>query len=482
MPRVVTVRALSNYWKIYLFVLPSVLLVALFSYYPAVSAMFHAFYRWNGEDINYFIGDRNFHRLLGNYWPWIAVYVMFYATLISSAKDNLLSRLLLLASGILSPLIAIAVLLKAELAFSKIFGFSPASVGILVTGAVLAGILYASILIKCDRDDANKRAYSLMPLGLFILFLIRSLGFDTVFAGIVSILILGIILWMPRLSAKFPNLSTIRSFQSFTALSFCFWALASHGGGDVILWSGFGVISILIAFNVVKMIPSILTAVVINRLKSEKMNYFYRVLFVIPMIIPGMVYLLLWKFFFEPNIGIFNQILSSCGIMDALIWLDVKLDWGGVFKAGVQPVWLGNESLVIPAFIIWGFPWVGVVGVLIYLAGLQQIDKSVYEAADIDGAGPIQKFFNIELPLILTQVRINMVLMIIGTIQSYSFVLILFGTDGGPNGKLMIPGLYMFRSAFREGYAGYACAIGLILFFFILLLTEFNNRYLKVDK
>jgi raffinose/stachyose/melibiose transport system permease protein len=106
----------------------------------------------------------------------------------------------------------------------------------------------------------------------------------------------------------------------------------------------------------------------------------------------------------------------------------------------------------------------------------------VYEAADLDGVNAFQKFLHVEFPLIMTQVRINLVLLIIGTLQMYGFILILFGIEGGPNGKLMVPGLYMFRNAFTEGYAGYACAIGLILFVFILLLTEINNRFVRVEK
>ena len=113
---------------------------------------------------------------------------------------------------------------------------------------------------------------------------------------------------------------------------------------------------------------------------------------------------------------------------------------------------------------------------LIYLTGLAGIDEAVYEARDLDGVSWLQKFLYIELPLILTQVRINLVVMIIGTLQTYGQILILLGNAGGPRGVAMVPGLYMFRSAFVELYAGKACAVGLIVFVFILLLTEINNR------
>jgi ABC-type sugar transport system permease subunit len=72
--------------------------------------------------------------------------------------------------------------------------------------------------------------------------------------------------------------------------------------------------------------------------------------------------------------------------------------------------------------------------------------------------------------------------MIIATLQGYGLIYVLFGTSGGPKGVAMVPGLYMFKNAFEAGRAGYACAIGLVLFVFILLLTEINNRYVRVEK
>lgn len=168
-------------------------------------------------------------------------------------------------------------------------------------------------------------------------------------------------------------------------------------------------------------------------------------------------------------------------MMNLLVWLDGVFDWG-VFVAGQAPAWLGEPKLIIPALIFWGFPWVGVVGVLIYLAGLQSISLDVYEAADLDGVNWLQKFTKIEFPLILTQVRINLIMMILATLQGYGQILILLGDGGGPDGVAMVPGLYMFRNAFVEGYAGRGCAVGLVIFVFILILTEINNRYVRVKK
>jgi ABC-type sugar transport system permease subunit len=149
---------------------------------------------------------------------------------------------------------------------------------------------------------------------------------------------------------------------------------------------------------------------------------------------------------------------------------------------GAAPSWLGNSQLVIPSIILWGFPWIGTVGVLIYLAGLQAIDESVYEAAQLDGVSSIGKLFKIELPLIMTQVRINLIFMTIGTLGDYGLLLLLLGPDGGPGNKGMVPGLYTYRTAFVDQRYGYACALGMVMFFIILFITILYQKYVKVDK
>jgi len=251
--------------------------------------------------------------------------------------------------------------------------------------------------------------------------------------------------------------------------------------GDPAVHYGFGVIAILIFANLFKMIPSIAAAVAIHRLKSEKAGYIYRVLFVVPMIIPAMVTLLIWKYFFDPHLGILNAMLDHFFMLDFMQWVDGIFGWG-VFIEGVRPAWLAREELIVPALIIMGFPWVGVISVLIYLAGLSSISSDIYDAARLDGVGPFGLFKNVELPLIMTQVRLNLILMIISTLQEFGLVLVLLGDSGGPGGAGMLPGLYMFRKAFLDQEVGYACAIGMIIFLIIGILTYINQKYVRVDK
>ncbi len=295
-----------------------------------------------------------------------------------------------------------------------------------------------------------------------------------------------------------PSMLLIATFSYFPAISAIYHSFFEWQGGDFkqflgfdnftrafgdrVLWGSFVTIGILVLANVFKLIPSIFLAVLIHRIASDKWQYWYRVLLVVPMIVPGLVTLFIWKFFFDPNLGVLNKLLDATGLKTLLVLCDERIFHWGVFQSDIPVAWLSQPSLIIPSLIIWGFPWIGTVGVLIYLAGLQAIGSEVYEAADLDGVTPFQKFLHIELPLIMTQVRLSLVLLIIGTLQGFGLQLLLLGENGGAGGRGMVPGLWMFNRAFVAGEFGYACAIGLILFVFILILTFLNNKYVRVEK
>jgi len=295
-----------------------------------------------------------------------------------------------------------------------------------------------------------------------------------------------------------PSFAMVLTFCYFPVISAIYHSFFDWRGGDSKEFIGFAnflralsddqlhhsflVIFILVVANLFKMIPSIAIAVFVHRLLSDKARYIYRVILVLPLIIPSLITLFIWKFFFDPNFGPLNAFLDVTGIKNLLIWLDANFLKWGVFLPDVPISWLSQPQLIIPSLIIWGFPWIGVTGVLIFLAGLESIGSEVYEAAELDGVGPISKFFYIELPLILTQIRLNLILMIIGTLQGFGLQLLLLGESGGPGGAGMVPGLWMYNRAFFAGEFGYACAIGLIIFFFILVLTWVNNKFVRIDK
>ncbi|MBP6507402.1 MAG: sugar ABC transporter permease [Opitutaceae bacterium] len=294
-----------------------------------------------------------------------------------------------------------------------------------------------------------------------------------------------------------PSLVMVLTFAYFPAASAVYHSFFDWSGGDAkqfISWDNFKraatdqtlinsfvTVGALMVFNLFKMIPSILLAVLIHRLFSARWQYAYRALLVVPMIVPQLVTLFIWKFILDPNLGVLNRLIDFTGFKTVLVGINNFFGWS-VFFDGVPIGWLSQPELILPALFIWGFPWIGTVGVLIYLAGLQAIGQEIYEAAELDGIGPIKKFIYIELPLILTQIRLSLVLLIVGTLSQYGLILLLLNEYGGPGGRGMVPGLWMYNRAFVAGEFGYACAIGIILFAVILGLTLINNRYVRVEK
>lgn len=292
-----------------------------------------------------------------------------------------------------------------------------------------------------------------------------------------------------------PTLILIALFQYYPAASGIFHSFYRWNGSDIAepvgflnyydliknpeFWNSFRLAFILGAWNVVKMIPALLVAVAIHRCRSEKMNFFYRTLFVVPMVIPGLIVVLIWRsFFFEATSGYLNKFLIESGLFSVLVKLDRALNWGGIFVEGQMPAWLGDPRLIVTACIVWGFPWVGSFAVLTHLAKLQGISKDVYEAAEIDGVNWFTKFTKIELPLIMGSIYLLLVFVIIDTIKDAGMILALAGLEGGPGGKATVPALFMLRKAFLTQEMGAACAIGIVLTIVVLSLQKLSTLLL----
>jgi raffinose/stachyose/melibiose transport system permease protein len=230
--------------------------------------------------------------------------------------------------------------------------------------------------------------------------------------------------------------------------------------GDPVMQVAFVNVLKIALFNVViaATVPLGVARLILS-LRSRRVQYLFRVLFVIPLVIPQVVIILIWGFLYDPSAGPLNQLLQAIGL------------------GGVQPQWLGDPSIALYALMLIGFPFVDGFGLLIYTAGFQAISGEVLQAAAVDGAGGLQRFWRIELPLIVGQIRLMMVLNMIWAIQNFVFVLLL--TNGGPGNSTQVPGLALYWNAFQNGRMGYACAIGTILFLVMLGLTYINLRYLR---
>lgn len=193
-------------------------------------------------------------------------------------------------------------------------------------------------------------------------------------------------------------------------------------------------------------------AVMLNQ--GIKAQSVWRTIYYLPSVVSGVAVALLWKWLYEPEMGLLNTVLRSMGVQN-------------------PPRWIFSEEWAMPSLIIMAL-WGAGAPMLIYLAGLRGIPTALYEAAEIDGASSFRRFFTITLPLLTPTIFFNVVLSIIGSWQIFTQALIM--TDGGPNNATLTAVLHLYRTGFRNAYFGYASAQAWFLFLIILIFVLFALR------
>lgn len=196
-------------------------------------------------------------------------------------------------------------------------------------------------------------------------------------------------------------------------------------------------------------------AIAVNEMRAGRT--YFRLAFYLPVILPPMISILLWQYFFDPGSGLMNVLMTSVGL-PALQW---------IHSADTAMV-----SLVILS------TWMNAGGtVLLYLAALQGTPASLYEAAEIEGAGVIQRIIRITIPEIRGVMLILLVLQVIGSFQVFTEPFVM--TDGGPVNSTLTVMLLLYRYAFQRGEIGWASALGFILF---VVLVAFSIVYFRLTR
>ena len=219
------------------------------------------------------------------------------------------------------------------------------------------------------------------------------------------------------------------------------------------------VVQVLIVITV-----PLITAELLYAVKSTRAQYVVRTAFTFPMVVPSVVIILLWKWILNGDTGVLNAFLKGIGLSSL-----------------AQP-WLGSSKTALGSILAVGFPWLGMVSLggmpfLLYFGALQSIPRDLFEAADLDGVNLFQRIRCIDLPMLASQIKLMVTLAIINSLQIFDVVFIL--TKGGPGTSTMVPAVYMYEQGFSYRRMGYCSALGTILFLLIMLLTVFNNKFLK---
>lgn len=184
-------------------------------------------------------------------------------------------------------------------------------------------------------------------------------------------------------------------------------------------------------------------------LKSTKMTGFYRAAYYLPSIIGGSVAVaILWKRMFATD-GVINKLLQAVGINCTMSWL-------------------GNTNTAIWVLIILAV-WQFGSSMLIFLSSLKQIPQSLYEAANVDGANGISKFFRITLPLLTPTIFFNLVMQMINGFLAFTQCYII--TQGKPMDSTLFYTVYMYEQSFQFNNAGYGAAMAWVMLLIIALIT-----------
>ncbi|MEE8436801.1 MAG: sugar ABC transporter permease, partial [Candidatus Neomarinimicrobiota bacterium] len=227
-------------------------------------------------------------------------------------------------------------------------------------------------------------------------------------------------------------------------------------GGDPLFWKSIGNTLIFLIIHVPLQVAFALVLAAILNSKIPAQGVF-RAAFFLPVVVSGVAVTILWKQMFSTNLGILNQLL---------------------YELGINPVpWVTDPSWAMPSIAMMA-TWKNIgLYVVLFLAGLQGIPKHLYDAADIDGASTVQKFFHITVPAINP---VFMVVLILSTLGGFSlFIEPYVITGGGPMNSTLSGVLYIYRQAFSFFRMGYAATIGFALAIIVMGVIIIQRHFME---
>ncbi|MBO1304742.1 sugar ABC transporter permease [Enterococcus sp. 669A] len=199
----------------------------------------------------------------------------------------------------------------------------------------------------------------------------------------------------------------------------------------------------------VAIIISVFIAVLLN--SKIKGKSFYRVIYFLPAVTMTSAVGMIWRWMFNSDFGIINQVLSLVGIQG--------------------PDWLNSSRWAIVALIIVGV-WSSLgTSIVIFLSGLQGIPSTYYEAAEIDGAGPVKKFFSITVPLLSPTVFFQSITTLITALQVYDLIYMMYSQTNPALRSVQSVAYLFYRNSFVFNDKGYGAAIVVVLLVITLLIT-----------
>jgi raffinose/stachyose/melibiose transport system permease protein len=204
---------------------------------------------------------------------------------------------------------------------------------------------------------------------------------------------------------------------------------------------------LIVFFSAIPVLLGLAIAATIRRIATSRLALVARTVLFLPQIIPLVAAGITWSWLLAST-GLINQLLSYVGL------------------DGVTRAWLGDFATALPAVGLIG-AWV-LLGLctLLLLAGMSKIDPALYEAARMDGAGPVREFFSITMPSLQQEIAVCVTVTVVAALASFDIVYI--STQGGPGNVTMVPGLEIYYQAFSERQVGVASALAVVLMVLVL--------------
>ena len=232
-----------------------------------------------------------------------------------------------------------------------------------------------------------------------------------------------------------------------------------HLFNDAFFWKSLGNTLIFLAIHIpLQIIVALFLAEVLNQ--KIKFRGFFRAAFFLPVIVSGVVVTILWQQLYGFDTGLFNRILTSVGFS----------------KIG----WLTDPSWAMPSIAIMA-TWKNVgLYIILFLVGLQTVPAHYYEAAELEGANHMQKFFNITLPMINPTI---FMVVILSTISGFSlFIEPYVMTGGGPLNSTLSAVLYIYKQGFFYYHMGYSATLGLFFALLILAVVAIQKKFIEKEQ
>jgi raffinose/stachyose/melibiose transport system permease protein len=253
--------------------------------------------------------------------------------------------------------------------------------------------------------------------------------------------------------------NTAISFTRWTGVGTPVWiGLANYtkAFGDTIFWTSFrNNLYLIVAMTIIPTIIGLILAATLYDYIARRFNNavttFFRSGFYLPQIIPVVVAALVWTWIYNPNSGAINTLLADLGLPE------------------LQQNWLGDSSWALPSvmlMLVWfqiGYPLV------LFMAGMQRIDPEVYEAASIDGASWLQRFYRITVPLLRPEIYVVVLTTTINALKTFGPIYAM--TRGGPGTATMVASYFSYKNFFQNANVGYGATMATVLTLIVMAIT-----------